>query len=56
VYECAFAGDAVGDASVLKLAQGALGGHGRDADSEATKLSRLTPGEQFAYLFDFGDN
>jgi hypothetical protein len=25
-------------------------------DSEATKLSRLTPGEQFAYLFDFGDD
>jgi Plasmid pRiA4b ORF-3-like protein len=25
-------------------------------DSEATKLSRLAPGEQFAYLFDFGDD
>jgi hypothetical protein len=25
-------------------------------DSERTKLSRLTPGEQFAYVFDFGDD
>jgi hypothetical protein len=25
-------------------------------DSGRTKLSRLTPGEQFAYLFDFGDD
>src|SRR5436189_3890423 len=25
-------------------------------DSDGTKLSRLTPGEQFAYLFDFGDD
>jgi hypothetical protein len=25
-------------------------------DSDKTKLSRLTPGEQFAYVFDFGDD
>jgi hypothetical protein len=25
-------------------------------DSEKTKLSRLQPGEQFAYVFDFGDD
>ena len=25
-------------------------------DSDTTKLSRLQPGEQFAYLFDFGDD
>ncbi len=25
-------------------------------DSSITKLSRLTPGEQFAYVFDFGDD
>jgi hypothetical protein len=25
-------------------------------DSDTTKLSRLKPGEQFAYLFDFGDD
>ncbi len=25
-------------------------------DSQTTKLSRLKPGEQFAYVFDFGDN
>lgn len=25
-------------------------------DSTATKLSRLQPGEQFAYVFDFGDD
>lgn len=25
-------------------------------DSRATKLSRLQPGEQFAYVFDFGDD
>ncbi|GAB3836177.1 hypothetical protein ACFPIJ_22195 [Dactylosporangium cerinum] len=29
---------------------------GGSLDSDATKLSRLTPGEQFAYLFDFGDD
>ncbi|MEV4417833.1 hypothetical protein [Catellatospora sp. NPDC049609] len=28
----------------------------RSIDSQATKLSRLAPGELFAYVFDFGDD
>ncbi|GGL12603.1 IS1096 element passenger TnpR family protein [Mangrovihabitans endophyticus] len=28
----------------------------RSVDSDATKLSQLQPGEQFAYLFDLGDD